>query len=396
MRSLPPAGRRRIYGTAFIAAVVALLATGVAAYQGAFIPTVPVTLEADRAGLIMEPGARVLLRGVPVGKVEAVEAAGDGGALLRLGLDPDQVDRISTDAVARIDASTVFGPKAVALDMPAGKPASPIQAGDVLRTDRIATEVNEVFDGLHEVLTTVEPSKLNATLGAMAKALDGRGSQLGNYVQRLDGYLTKLNGALPTIRADISASADVMETYAGAANDLLKTLKHSSSVSRTLTDEQSSLHAVLLDLTRTGDNGRDLLGRVDQPLVTLLDALRPTTRLLAEYSPELTCVIKGLNGARKRLGAAIGTQSPTIQGTASVVPGQQSYQPGRDLPRLVRGLGPDCYELPHVRGDQIPAPRYLFDDGSASVYAGDDDTVTVNQSPLTIYDQLFGRQGGDR
>ena len=44
-----------------------------AIFGGTFSSYVPVTLTSDRAGLVMEPGAKVKLRGVQVGRVAAIQ-----------------------------------------------------------------------------------------------------------------------------------------------------------------------------------------------------------------------------------------------------------------------------------------------------------------------------------
>lgn len=389
MRSLPPIGRRRVYGVVALVLVVAVVALGLASYEQKFTPAVMVTLEADRSGLLTDPGADVRLHGVPVGQVRAVVPQQGNGARLTLALDPGTVHLIPADATATIASNTVFGPKAVLLDAPAGPVGRPVEAGDVLRTRQVATEVNDVFAALQHVLTAVEPGKLNATLGAMAQALDGRGSQLGTYVGQLNSYLDKLNPELPALQKDVTGSADVLDTYTKVAPDLLKLADNASVTSKTLTETQASLHAVLLDFTRTAANGQDFLTMAGEPLMEAVSALEPTTRLLAEYAPEFTCTIDGLNEARKRINLVMGNQIPAIQGLVSFKPGQQGYKYPGDLPKTVTGLGPDCYQLPYVSANQIPAPKYVFNDGTKA-YSSNTDTVTVGSPPVQLFSELFG------
>jgi len=392
VQSLPSAGHRRLYGAIGLLLVATIVATGLASYEQKFIPVVLVTLEADRSGLLTEPGGDVRLHGVPVGQIRSIAPDGENGAVLRLALDPASVHLIPGDATATIAPNTVFGPKSVLLDVPAGPVSRPVEAGDVLRTKQVATEVNDVFQALQNVLTSVQPGKLNATLGAMAEALDGRGSELGAYVGRLNSYLDKFEPALPDLRADLSASADVLDTYSKVAPDLLNLADHASVTSKTLTDTQATLHAVLLDFTRTAGNGQEFLDRAGEPLLAAVNALQPTTALLAEYAPEFTCTIDGLNEARKRVNRVMGNQMPAIQGSVAFKPGQQGYAYPGDLPKLVTGLGPDCYQLPFVSSDEIPSPRYVFGDGTKA-YSGGTDAVTAGSPPVSLFEELFGVGG---
>ena len=57
-------------------------------FRGSFTETVPVTVISDRAGLVMNPDAKVKMRGVQVGKVSAIEDRPDGTAVLHLAMDP--------------------------------------------------------------------------------------------------------------------------------------------------------------------------------------------------------------------------------------------------------------------------------------------------------------------
>lgn len=388
MQSLPSAGRRRVYGTVGIVLVVAIVTLGLASYEQKFTPAVMVTLEADRSGLLTEPGGDVRVHGVPVGEIRSIAPEGDTGARLSLALDPGAVHLIPGDATATITPNTVFGPKSVLLDVPDGPVAQPIEAGDVLRTKQVATEVNDVFAALQNVLTAVQPAKLNATLGAMAHALDGRGSQLGDYVGQLNSYLDKLNPSLPALQKDLTSSANVLDTYSKVAPDLLQLADNASVTSKTLTQTQAGLHAVLLDFTRTAANGQNFLDQAGEPLMEAVSALEPTTALLAEYAPEFTCTIDGLNEARKRINLVMGNQLPAIQGSVSFKPGQQGYQYPGDLPKLITGLGPDCYQLPYLSNDEIP-PKYIFDDGTKA-YSSNQDTVSVGNPPAQFFSELFG------
>jgi phospholipid/cholesterol/gamma-HCH transport system substrate-binding protein len=390
MRTLPTAGTRRAYGAVGLALLASLVGAGVASYRGAFIDTVPVTVEADRSGLIMQAGSPVLIRGVAIGQVAAVRPSATGGATLELKLDPGELVRIPRDPAVSIDATTVFGPKAVAIAVPVARPADHLQAGAVLHTRMVSTEVNDVFANLNSLLRSVDVGKLNAALGGVAQVLDGRGGELGHYVDRVDSYLAVLNTTLPTIRADLASVADVSETYAASADDLVRVLQGTTVTARTIVDLQATLDGVLVGLASSADRGRGFLRQAGPPLITALAALRPTARLLAEYSPELTCTLKGLNRARYIIGLALGNQMPALVASASVLPGQQAYQPGRDLPQVVTGLGPDCYQLPYVQASQIPLPRYNFADGSQHVYAGHTDDLTPADPPVTLYDSIFG------
>ena len=88
-------------------------------FRGSFTETVPVTVVSDRAGLVMNPDAKVKMRGVQVGKVASIETRPDGKAVLQLAMDPVAAAPHSRPT-SRVDitSSTVFGAKFVELVAP--------------------------------------------------------------------------------------------------------------------------------------------------------------------------------------------------------------------------------------------------------------------------------------
>jgi ABC-type transporter Mla subunit MlaD len=69
----------------------------------------------------------------------------------------------------------VFGAKFVQLVPPDHPSAEPLAAGAVLDSKNVTVEINTVFEQLTQVLSRIQPEKLNETLGAIATAFNGRG-----------------------------------------------------------------------------------------------------------------------------------------------------------------------------------------------------------------------------
>lgn len=124
-------GRHRLHDawwTLILFAVigVAVLVTAVS-FTGSLRSTVPVTLAADRSGLVMDSGAKVMMRGVQVGRVAQIGRIewAQNGASLRLEIDPDQIRYIPANVEAQISATTAFGAKFVDLVMPQNPSRAP-------------------------------------------------------------------------------------------------------------------------------------------------------------------------------------------------------------------------------------------------------------------------------
>ena len=101
--------KRLLAGLATVTAIAAVVALAVGLFRDSFTKTVPVTVISDRAGLVMNPDAKVKMNGAQVGKVASIEVMSNGTAALHLDLDPSLVDIIPANVGAEITSSTVFG-----------------------------------------------------------------------------------------------------------------------------------------------------------------------------------------------------------------------------------------------------------------------------------------------
>src|SRR4030088_3288917 len=124
---------RVLAGLGTVVAIAAIFALAVSLFRGSFTETVPVTVISDRAGLVMNPEAKVKMRGVQVGKVSSIEAKSDGTAALHLAMDPSQLHLIPSNVNVDIESSTVFGAKFVNMVPPPDPAAQKLHPGQVIQ-----------------------------------------------------------------------------------------------------------------------------------------------------------------------------------------------------------------------------------------------------------------------
>ncbi|MGY0498217.1 MCE family protein [Nocardia sp. FBN12] len=339
--------------------VAALLA--VASYNGTFIPTVRVYVHAERAGLLMAPGSDVKVSGVVIGRVGAVELDAEH-AVLALELDPDEAAKLPVNVGAYIEPTTLFGRKFVALTMPSDPAVRTLEMGSVIDAATVTVEVNDTFKALLAILRVVDPQKVNSTLTAAATALDGRGDRLGDLLVDIDRYLGEFNNSIPTLQRDIPLLADNADTLAAVTPDLMTTVSNLTTTSQTVVDRQAALSAFLLSFTSFGNNGSALLDKAGTPLVSALDALEPTTGLLAERAPTYQCFLSSLNQSRRVLERALGGR-PGLNIVGTLLMGDPPYRNSADLPVNGADSTPACYD--YAAGPGGPPPPHIdFNDGS--------------------------------
>ena len=300
-----------LLGLTTVVIICAIFALAVGLFQGSFTETVPVTVISQRAGLVMNPDAKVKMRGVQVGKVDSIESLPNGQAAIHLAMDPSQLHFIPGNVLVDIASSTVFGAKSVELVPPADPSAQRLHGGQTLQGKHVMVEINTVFQQLVSVLAHIDPPKLNETLGALAQAFSGRGPQLGQSLSDLDSFLARLEPSLPALSHDLAVLPAVSNAYADAAPDLVKTAANATRISKTIVDEQHNLDALLISAIGLADIGNDVLSTNRKPLTDVLHLLVPTTDLTNEYHEVFTCGFGGLvqHSARS---AVVGTEHQHI------------------------------------------------------------------------------------
>jgi len=315
---------------------------------------------ADRVGNQLAPPADVKLRGMIVGEVREVESDGER-ATISIALDPKTAGLIPANVTARLLPKTLFGEKYVDLQIPPRPAAQRIAAGDVITQDRSATaiELETVLDNLLPLLRTIQPAKLNATLNALATALEGRGERLGENLELVNDYFTRLNPEMPTIQEDVTGLADVTRIYANAAPDLVRMLRNFSVSTRTIEDKQRTYAAFLAGTAGFATTMRDFLAENESRIIQVNQVGRPTLELLARYSPQYPCLLEGLTQSNEFIGRAFANGELHI--TLEVVRARQGYKPGEE-PEFGETRGPQCYGLPNP---PRPWPGNVFRDGSS-------------------------------
>jgi phospholipid/cholesterol/gamma-HCH transport system substrate-binding protein len=340
------------WAMALFAVIIGLVVLTVVLFRGTFNTYAPVTLTSDRAGLVMDPGGKVKLRGVQVGRVSDV-MGGDRSVSLKLDIFPDQLKYIPANVSAQIRATTTFGAKYVDLIYPAEPSAERLSAGAVIKSQNVSSEVNTVFQNLTDVLKQIDPAKLNAVLGAFADGLRGQGQRIGEATTDANEVLLALNPRADTIRRDWLSLKGFSDTYSAAAHDIISVLDTASTVGATINDHAHDLDALLVNVIGLSNAGIDLIGPNKTNLSTAINTLEPTTRLLMKYNPELTCTLLGGKWYLDNAGYAVnGGNGRTAILDSAVMLGDDPYKYPDNLPVVGAKGGPGgtpgCGSLPIV------------------------------------------------
>lgn len=347
----------RIAAAILATVVVAAVAFTYLSYSAAFTSVDKVTVTSERAGLVMETGAKVKYRGIQIGKVETIQYAGNQ-AKLTLAIDSSQMRYVPSNAPVKIGGTTVFGAKSVEFLQPADPTGDSLRPGAAVSAENVQLEVNTLFQTLSDVLKKVDPINLNATITALGEGLRGNGDDLGASLAGINFYLQQLNPKLPTLQQDFQKAAVVAGIYGDAAPDLATVLQNAPAISQTVVDEQENLNAALLAATGLANNGTATLEPAADDLIAAIQRLRAPLKVLGDYSPELGCVIRGTKKALDTFAPVIGGVRPGLFVASNFLPGAPAYTYPESLPMVNASGGPNCRGLPDVPTKQYGGSWY--------------------------------------
>jgi phospholipid/cholesterol/gamma-HCH transport system substrate-binding protein len=335
--------RHKALGIVFLALMLAGVGATYGIFTKKFTSYDEVTLRASKIGLQLPERADVKVRGVIVGEVLDFEPTADG-AEVTLGLYKDRAADIPADVTASIVPKTLFGEKYVSLIVPETPVGRALRAGDTIERTKLSTEVEQVLSDLYPLLRAVQPADLNLTLNAIATALEGRGDQLGENLETLDGYLTKLNPELPGLVEDLRLTARVSDTYADVLPEIATILRNTITTTGTLEGREDKLKTLFNDVSRfsavaerfTRDNGDNL--------VRLGDLSAAQLEVFARYAPEYPCLLGGIVRAGELQAEAF--RGFTLHIVLETLPNQPRAYGPQDVPVYGDKRGPYCGRLP--------------------------------------------------
>ena len=364
-------------------------------FRGDFLDRDNLTMMSARAGLSMDPGAKVTYNGVEigrVGKVEEVNVGNEQRAKITLEVDRKYFNLIPKNVEADVTATTVFGNKYISFKSPKDPTRQRITTSDVIDVTAVTTEFNTLFETVVDVAQQVDPIKLNQTLSATAEALGGLGDRFGQAIVHGNEILADINPQLPQLRKDNQLLAGLGDVYANAAPDLFDGLEHAVTTARTLNEQQGNVDQALMAAVGFGNTGGDIFERGGPYLVRGTADLVPTSQLLDTYSPALACTIRNFHDVEPKVAASLGGNGYSLRTLSELMGAGNPYVYPDNLPRVNAHGGPEgrpgCWQP--ITRDLWPAPYLVMDDGaSIAPY----NHIGLGQPILIEY--VWGRQVGE-
>lgn len=352
----------RLLGVVFIVLMMGGVYLTYGIFTKQYVAYDRVTLLTSTIGLQLPARADVKIRGVIVGEVLAFDTNAEG-AVLTLGIFPSELDTIPANVTGSIIPKTLFGEKYVSLVVPPNASADHIAVDATIPRTAVSTEVEKVLSDLYPLLRTVQPAELNATLNAMATALEGRGEQLGQNLETVDSYLKRINPQIPAFIEDLRLTGQVSDIYSDVLPEVATILQNTITTTGTLEDRAVKLKALFNNIAAFADTSRTFLRDNGDNLIRLGEVSAAQLKVFSKYSTEFPCLLRGIVNAGVRQAEAF--RNFKLHIILEPLPNQPRPYGPQDKPRFGEDRGPNCLHLPNPPWSQSNPVRHQpnFNDG---------------------------------
>jgi phospholipid/cholesterol/gamma-HCH transport system substrate-binding protein len=247
-----------------------------------------VSIEFDDV-LDLVPQSTVKVDGVPMGRVESIDVAGEGWTA-DVEIVLNSAADLPANTFAVVEQSSLLGEKFVQLAPPSDEPATGelVDGATIpLARTRHATEIEPVLGALSLLLNGGGVGQLAPVIEELSTAFDGREGTTRSLIEEAESLITGLEQQRDDITRAIDG-LDALSERVAAQNDQVAAILDDLPVATEVLEQQRpELTQLLVQLDRLGTVGTDILDRSKDDLIADLLALRPTLQALAASGDDL-------------------------------------------------------------------------------------------------------------
>ncbi|WP_051158121.1 MCE family protein, partial [Nocardia carnea] len=240
----------------------------------------------------LTPNSPVLIDDVVVGSIGDITVE-NWHALVEVSIQPGQV--IPANAQARVGQTSLLGSMHLALNPPPGQPPQgQLAPGSRIELDDTGTypSTEQTLASLSVVVNGGGLGQIGDIVGSLSAAFEGRETNIRALLDRLDVFLSTLDGQ----RADIVATIDGLNrlggTFAAQRDVLTEALHKIPPALDVLIAERPDLVTALDRLRTFSDTADGVLTAAHDDLLANLRNLEPTLKALADVGPDINSAIQ--------------------------------------------------------------------------------------------------------
>jgi virulence factor Mce-like protein len=293
----------------------------VASFGGTFSNYAVVQAQLPALSTAVALNAPVEYRNVTVGSVASQGRSVPGGlVVLTLHLNPSLLHEIPAGVQATETPVSFFGDPYLELEAPAPLGVATLRAGSTIPALRVGQtgSLQATLGDLDTLLIGLHPASLDAALTAVAGAIQGEGTALGQNLVRGNAYFSQMLRLWPTVVSDLKRLVPVSNQFAASTNDILAILSNQTTTGATVNDDSSAVRQAISGGADLASEASQLLTAIQQPYAVLAADSAPFLNDISQSPTEIAQLLSGLDAWAKAWTAAEAS-GPYLSLTANVV-----------------------------------------------------------------------------
>jgi phospholipid/cholesterol/gamma-HCH transport system substrate-binding protein len=319
-RRTAPAHRPLVLGTVFAVLLAATVVAIFASFAGTFSSYAVVQAQLPASSNAVALNAPVEFRNVAVGTVASQGVSVPGGlVVVTLHMNPSMLHSIPAGVTATVIPVSIFGDPYVVLEPPPNPGSATLSAGARIPALTVGetASLQATLGDLDTLLVGLHPAELDAALTALAGALQGEGTALGQNLDRANTYLEEMLPLWPTVVSDLDSLVPVARQFAASTPDILAILANQTTTGRTIESEAAGVREVISGGATLATETTDLLTAIEQPYAVLAADAGPFLKDIAQSPNEISDLFQGLDAWAKAWTAAE-SSGPSLDLTTDV------------------------------------------------------------------------------
>ncbi|MCL4421883.1 MAG: MCE family protein [Actinobacteria bacterium] len=291
-------------GAVAIVIIAVLVSAVLVLNRSIFEPTYTIDARfASAAGI--QPGAKVLVAGVPVGTVGAVKLDGNH-VILRLAINHGVV--LPEHTSAAIEVETVLGVEDVYLRTISGW-SHPLRSGALITDTTTPVQLYQLENSGGHLLQKVNSAAFNQVVKSLAAITAGRQVQIREIIDGLAKISTTISNRQAQVGQLITAADSLSSTVASKDKDLSSVVTNLTTVLQGLAAHSGELAALISGLDQVGTQTDAILAKDRPQLNTLLAELHSILDVVAAHQLDLAEGVSYLGSGLKGF-SSIGYSGP--------------------------------------------------------------------------------------
>jgi phospholipid/cholesterol/gamma-HCH transport system substrate-binding protein len=286
-----------VLGVLLVLVLASVVTVVFESFGGAFSSFATVEAQLPLSSTAVALNSPVEYRNVTVGTVASEGRAAPGGlVLVTLHMDIPMLHLIPVGVRATETPVSFFGDAYIVLVPPAQPGTATLKAGATIPALIVGetASLQSTLGDLDNLLIELHPGQLDAALTALAGAIQGQGTSLGQNFDKGNKYFQQMLPLWPTVVANLKTLVPVANQFASSTPDILSILANQTVTAKTINSNATEVRQSIPGGATLASEATQLLTAIQAPYNILTADSAPFLQDISQNPNEISQLLQGL------------------------------------------------------------------------------------------------------